>query len=69
MLGRRTLVPRGVPSGVEWAVERARVDWGALRPGEFHNHALAAADGEHRLPLARMTGWDISSFEPGGRGR
>lgn len=38
----------------------------ALRPDEFYNHALAAADGEHRLPLARMTGWEISPFEPGG---
>jgi diadenosine tetraphosphate (Ap4A) HIT family hydrolase len=38
----------------------------ALRPDEFYNHALAAADGEHRLPLARMTAWEISPFEPGG---
>jgi hypothetical protein len=38
----------------------------ALRPDEFHAHALAAADGERRLPLARMTGWDISPFEPEG---
>jgi hypothetical protein len=38
----------------------------ALRPDEFYDHALAAADGEHRLPLARMTGWDISPFEPAG---
>jgi diadenosine tetraphosphate (Ap4A) HIT family hydrolase len=38
----------------------------ALRPDEFYHHALAAADGERRLPLARMTGWDISPFEPGG---
>jgi hypothetical protein len=38
----------------------------ALRPDEFYDHALAAADGEHRLPLARMTGWDISPFEPDG---
>jgi len=38
----------------------------ALRPDEFYDHALAAADGEHRLPLSRMTGWDISPFEPGG---
>ncbi|MGH3252449.1 MAG: hypothetical protein ACRDOI_40405 [Trebonia sp.] len=35
----------------------------ALRPDEFCNHALAAADGEGRLPLARMYGswlvvWD-----------
>ncbi len=38
----------------------------ALRPDEFYAHAVAAADGEHRLPLARMTGWDISPFEPAG---
>ncbi|WP_238014397.1 hypothetical protein KZZ52_32365 [Dactylosporangium sp. AC04546] len=38
----------------------------ALRPDEFHDHALAAADAEGRLPLARMTGWDISPFEPDG---
>jgi len=38
----------------------------ALRPDEFYDHARAAADGELRLPLARMTGWDISPFEPDG---
>src|SRR3954469_20474043 len=38
----------------------------ALRPDEFYDHALAAADGERLLPLARMTGWDISPFEPEG---
>ncbi|WP_212830476.1 hypothetical protein [Catellatospora sp. TT07R-123] len=38
----------------------------ALRPDEFHAHALAAADGDRRLPLARMTGWDISPFEQEG---
>jgi hypothetical protein len=38
----------------------------ALRPEEFYEHAIAAADGEQRLPLARMTGWDISPFEQGG---
>ncbi|MGE5830631.1 MAG: hypothetical protein ACM30G_20025 [Micromonosporaceae bacterium] len=36
----------------------------ALRPDEFYAHALTAADNERRLPLARMTGWDISPFEP-----
>jgi hypothetical protein len=35
----------------------------ALRPEKFYEHALAAADSEGRLPLARMTGWDISPFE------
>jgi hypothetical protein len=38
----------------------------ALRPDEFYDHALSAADSERRLPLARMTGWDISPFEQGG---
>ena len=38
----------------------------ALRPEEFYDHALAAGDSEHRLPLARMTGWDVSPFEQGG---
>ncbi|MEV6525929.1 hypothetical protein AB0M43_28695 [Longispora sp. NPDC051575] len=38
----------------------------ALTPDEFYAHAVAAADSEHRLPLARMTGWDISPFEQDG---
>src|SRR5689334_4747062 len=38
----------------------------ALRPDEFHQRALAAADDEGRLPLARMTMWDVSPFEPAG---
>jgi len=38
----------------------------ALAPDEFYDHALAAADGERRLPLSRMTGWEISPFEPEG---
>jgi len=38
----------------------------ALRPDEFYDHAVAAADSERRLQLARMTGWDISPFEPHG---
>jgi hypothetical protein len=38
----------------------------ALRPDEFHARARGAADAEARLPLSRMTGWDISPFEPGG---
>jgi len=37
-----------------------------LRPEEFYAHALAAADDERRLPLARMTGWDVAPFEPHG---
>lgn len=38
----------------------------ALSPSEFYAHALAAADAECRLPLSRMTGWDVSPFEPDG---
>jgi diadenosine tetraphosphate (Ap4A) HIT family hydrolase len=38
----------------------------ALNPDEFYRHAIAAADGERRLPLSRMTGWDISPFEADG---
>jgi diadenosine tetraphosphate (Ap4A) HIT family hydrolase len=37
-----------------------------MRPDEFYEHALAAADADRRLPLSRMTGWDISPFEPDG---
>lgn len=35
-----------------------------LDPEEFYAHALAAADEEGRLPSSRMTGWNISPFEP-----
>jgi hypothetical protein len=38
----------------------------ALTPEEFYRHALAATDSEDRLPLARMTGWEISPFEQDG---
>jgi diadenosine tetraphosphate (Ap4A) HIT family hydrolase len=38
----------------------------ALSPDKFYEHALAAADDEGRLPLSRMTGWDISPFEQEG---
>lgn len=38
----------------------------ALRPEEFYEHAVAAADHDRRLPLSRMTGWEISPFEPDG---
>ena len=34
-----------------------------LSPDEFYAHALATADIERRLPLSRMTGWEISPFE------
>ena len=38
----------------------------AMRPDEFYEHALSAADAEGRLPLARMTEWDISPFDQAG---
>jgi diadenosine tetraphosphate (Ap4A) HIT family hydrolase len=38
----------------------------ALSPEEFYEHALAAADSERRLPLSRMTGWEICPFESDG---
>ena len=38
----------------------------ALDADEFYTHALAAADGDGRLPLSRMTGWEISPFEADG---
>jgi diadenosine tetraphosphate (Ap4A) HIT family hydrolase len=38
----------------------------ALSPEKFYRHAIAAADAERRLPLSRMTGWDISPFEQDG---
>jgi diadenosine tetraphosphate (Ap4A) HIT family hydrolase len=38
----------------------------ALSPDHFYDQAIAAADGEKRLPLSRMTGWEISPFEPHG---
>jgi len=38
----------------------------ALSPEQFYAHAITAADAERRLPLSRMTGWDISPFEPEG---
>jgi diadenosine tetraphosphate (Ap4A) HIT family hydrolase len=37
-----------------------------MSPQEFHAHALQAADAEHRLPLSRMTGWDIAPFDQDG---
>jgi transposase len=37
-----------------------------LSPEDFYAHAVAAADEEQRLPLSRMTGWDISPFEADG---
>jgi len=33
---------------------------------EFYAHAMRASDPQGRLPLSRMTGWDIFPFEPDG---
>jgi diadenosine tetraphosphate (Ap4A) HIT family hydrolase len=38
----------------------------ALQPDDFYRHALSAADADGRLPLSRMTGWEISPFEQHG---
>ena len=37
-----------------------------LSPDEFHAHALSSADEEQRLPLSRMTMWEVSPFDPEG---
>lgn len=37
-----------------------------LSPDEFYAHAVAAANAAQRLPLSRMTGWEISPFEQNG---
>jgi len=37
-----------------------------LTPDEFHLNALKAADAEGRMPLSRLTAWEIFPFEPEG---
>jgi hypothetical protein len=37
-----------------------------MTPEEFYAHAMLAADGEGRLPLSRMSGWEVFPFEPDG---
>ena len=37
-----------------------------LAPDDFHANALAAADAEGRMPLSRLTAWEIFPFEPDG---
>lgn len=37
-----------------------------MSPGEFYAHAMRTADGEGRLPLSRMTRWEVFPFEPDG---
>ena len=38
----------------------------ALTPDEFYAHALAATDMEQRLPLSRMTMWEVAPFDQDG---
>jgi hypothetical protein len=37
-----------------------------MTPEEFYAYAMRAADDEGRLPLSRMTGWEVFPFEPAG---
>jgi hypothetical protein len=37
-----------------------------MSPEEFYAHAMRAADAEGRLPLSRMTAWDVFPFEHDG---
>jgi diadenosine tetraphosphate (Ap4A) HIT family hydrolase len=37
-----------------------------MSPEEYYAHAMRAADAEGRLPLSRMTGWDVFPFEQDG---
>jgi hypothetical protein len=38
----------------------------ALSPDDFYAHALTAADEEKRLPLSRMTMWEVAPFDQDG---
>ena len=37
-----------------------------LTPDEYYARALEAADADGRMPLSRLTGWEIFPFEPDG---
>jgi hypothetical protein len=37
-----------------------------MSPEEFYAHAMRAADADGRLPLSRMTAWDVFPFEQAG---
>ena len=37
-----------------------------MTPDEFYAQAMRAADAEGRLPLSRMTAWDVFPFEQAG---
>jgi diadenosine tetraphosphate (Ap4A) HIT family hydrolase len=38
----------------------------AMTPEQFYAHALSAADAERRLPLSRMTYWEVAPFDQDG---
>ncbi|HLY33585.1 MAG TPA: hypothetical protein VKQ07_03565 [Jatrophihabitantaceae bacterium] len=38
----------------------------AMTPEQFYTHALSAADAERRLPLSRMTYWEVAPFDQDG---
>jgi hypothetical protein len=38
----------------------------AITPDEFYARVQQACDAARRLPLSRMTGWEILPFEPDG---
>lgn len=37
-----------------------------MSPDQFYAHAMKAADADGRLPLSRMTAWDVFPFEQAG---
>jgi len=37
-----------------------------MTPEQFYTHALSAADAERRLPLSRMTYWEVAPFDQDG---
>ncbi|MDP3714230.1 MAG: methyltransferase domain-containing protein [Mycobacteriales bacterium] len=37
-----------------------------LTPEQYYAHVLATADADGRVPLSRMTGWEVFPFEPEG---
>jgi hypothetical protein len=60
---RRRIYRRRFPEAAAPWSRTASVDVVPLTPEEFYQHALASADADRRLPLSRMTGWEISPFE------
>ena len=59
-------------AGPGWLARRRRATVCAypgrvpMSPEEFYAHAMQAADAEGRLPLSRMTSWDVFPFEQSG---